>query len=122
MGGERSFKHGLRDGHALVPAAKLLKDTSALREQEGSGVANVMYVAVRQRLIVSLFSLFVAELVAVHRVHVHEDVAGSVLMAAGQRDLKRRPHRERPVFAHGPDDSSFNTEGIADHVTQAELL
>ena len=27
-----------------------------------------------------------------------------------------------PVIAHGLDDSSFNVEGIADHITQAKLL
>ena len=43
-------------------------------------------------------------------------------MAAGQRYLQRCPHRDGPVLAHGSDDLSFNVEGIADHITQAELL
>ena len=88
------IKHGVRDGQALVPAAKLLKDPSALPKQKLSAVADVMYVAVRQRLVVNLLSLFVAELVAVHPVHVRVDVAGSELVAAGQRDLQRCSHRD----------------------------
>ena len=36
-----------------------------------------MYIAVRQRLVVNLLSLLVAELVEIHPVHVREGVAGS---------------------------------------------
>ena len=49
-------------------------------------------------------------------------LADSKLVAAGQRYLQSCPHRDGPVIAHGPDDLSFNAEGIADHITQAELL
>ena len=81
-----------------------------------------MYVAVRQRLVVNLFSLFVAEVVAVHPVHVREGGASSVFVAAGQRYLQRCSDRDGPVIACGPEDSSFDIEGIAEHISQAEFL
>src|SRR5215203_835209 len=43
-------------------------------------------------------------------------------MAAGQPCLQRSPDGDGPVLAHGMDDSSFNIEGIADHIAEAELL
>jgi hypothetical protein len=43
-------------------------------------------------------------------------------VAAGQRYLQRCSHRDGPVIAYCTEDPSFNIEGIADYITQAEFL
>ena len=112
----------MSDGDALVPAAKFLKDASALGQQAVGEGADVVYVAVGHGLVVDLLTLFMAEIAAIQPVHIGESPAGLILMAAGQRDLQRCPHRARPVLTHGMDHESFKVEGIADHITQTELL
>ena len=77
-----------------------------------------MYVAVRHGLLV-ICSASSWRSSSQYIQYMFEGVAGSVLVAAGQRYLQRCSHRDGPVIAHGPDDSSFNIEGIADHITQA---
>src|SRR5512133_932547 len=117
------LKQHVSHGDALVPSAKFLKDTDALGKQTVRGEADVVYVAVGHGLVVNLLTLLVAELAAKHPVHIRKELAGSVLVAAGPRDLQCRPHRKRPVMTHGVAHLSFNVEGLADHLTiQTELL
>ena len=98
------LKHRVSDGHALVPAAKLLKDAGALGQQAVGEGADVVYIAVGHGLVVDLLTLFMAEIAAVHPVHIGECRAGLILMAAGQRGLQRCLHRDASSLYpwHGP--------------------
>ena len=79
------LKHRVCDGDALVPAAKLLKDASALGKQAVGEGADVVYVAVGHGLVVDLLTLFVAEIAAIPPVRIREDPSDLILVAAGQR-------------------------------------